>query len=218
MASKLAIEVGKNLRATYGLGGSRYTQTVDALTAWADIVAWKVQEVVPKLSYEGYWVSAGHAMDPRVKVKGPGVKFITMRTRVPRLPGWHFTSHSTLKNVAVAFGFSPKGFELPPNVHKLELPHQVDINHVLNEIRNIICNHLQSTLGVQVVLALEAAVAAADRSVAEEQVRKNLAKSDVGARKAAIRRLGVEMEAYDFTEDDVIEAWRDSQVRRVQES
>jgi len=28
----------------------------------------------------------------------------------------------------------------------------------------------------------------------------------------------VEMEAYDFTEDDVIEAWRDSQVQRVQES
>ena len=213
--AKLRIEVGKELRAKHGLGGSRYTAVVDAMCDWAEATEAKVRSAIPTLSYEGYWVASGHEMDPRARVKGPGIrKFIVQRTRVPGLPGMHFQAFSVLKDVACAV--SGKMPDVFPQEFVSSRP--TNFTQLGNEILNIVCHHMEPSLGPGIVLSLEASVAGADWSAAAEQIKKNKDASEASRKKAAMARLQEEMRRYDFTEDDVIEAWRDSQVRRVQES
>lgn len=218
--AKLRIEVGKELRAKHGFGGSRYTATVNAVCDWAEATEAKVRAAVPTLSYEGYWVASGYELDPRARVKGLGIrKFIVQRARVPGMPGWHFQAFPVLKNLACVFSGKIPDLDVTyPSSIRTSPGWVAAFKTLENEVLNIICLHLEPSLGLGIVLSLEASVAGADRTAAAEQVRKNKEIATVAVRKAAMARLQEEMRRYDFTEDDVLEAWRDSQVRRVQES
>jgi len=208
---KLAVEVGKMLRTDHGLGGSGNANAVTALTAWAEAVAIRVRDAVPKLSYEGYWVSSGHEPDPRARVKGPGIRrFIVQRTYLSGRPGHNFTAFSVLKDVACAVSGGLPAFRSASG--------RCDRKTVENEVMNAVCRHLDPSLGPGVVAALEASAAGADRTAAEAQVRKNLEASEALRKRAAMTRLAEEMRRYDFREEDVVEAFRTSEVRKVHES
>lgn len=214
---QMKTEVGKKLRANHGLAGSRGAAAVREAQAWADATYDLIAAALPSLSYDGYCVASGRSVNERVRVSGPGVKSFTVQMdgRLASPPVFGYMT--VLKEVGRALR-PVSSFPFQPTPARQDRAVTAVSTVAWNDVMNVVVASLVEPYGQAVFGSLNAAVRTADRRNAELQVRKNSDAILLRRRKAALLRLQEEMQRYDFLEEDVLEAWRISQIRKVQES
>ena len=172
-----------------------------------------ISTVLPKLEFEGYAVAVGHGIEDRARVKGPGVKMTLS-------PGWdHATSGKRLLASGLFnhlfFSKSKGAFEQKYGQNNPES----DENTYKKMAEEFVVAKLLAEYGPDMQAKLDSVKSDAQSlDKAQGQTIANRQRGEASSKKAALERLAFAMSQHNYTEEEVIEAWQISQVRRVMES
>ena len=184
----------------------------------------EAEVIIPKLQFQAYNSAAGHSIDLRSWIKGPGVKKTSILAQWDNVvQGKRLMAMAVCVTVCNAKWTSAPlkmTFDAPQGVYNDAKKADEDrLNNVrrtvVDTVRDELCNKHGSAIQ-KVLDALRPDPVSVQR--AQEGVEKNKKRSAGNSRKHALVRLADAMRSHDFTEDEVLEAWQMSQVERVMES
>lgn len=155
-----------------------------------------IRAAIPRLKLEPYAVASGHKVSIRMKCSAPGFKTESV--------GQRFDIDPDCILAALIPGLGPL------------LPGLVMVCH---DARTVLREELEKELGKRIKKAISDALSAGvDDLEAQRKVQANRERAERSKRQAALVRLAECMEGHDYSEEDVLEAWRMSQVKRIQSS
>ncbi len=177
----------------------------------ADAVYTVVSKIIPTLTFELYEVAVGHKTQPRVHVKGSGIR------KFNASPNYNNGSWDWRRAVlSHALYSKSKGFG--PDYNKSG-PDHVGENAARSFAYNFTLGKLLTNFGADVQRKIGALVPDTESSaLARSRVESNKKRSHDQRKLFALDRLAEAMRSYDFSEEDVLEAWQMAQVTKVMES
>ena len=182
----------------------RLTNEVDGVSAeeieCAERVYAQVELLIPKIKIERTAAAMGSRVHINMHIRGAGSAF--------KVYGHHDASivlMNIVRNVASSKKYTYLKGELKYNL--------------LTVILDVIESEIYRTHGTALqAMIVNTKTDAVSLKKAHDQVFKNRARFDDTKRTFAMGRLTDLMRGYEYSENDVLEAWRDSQVARVIES
>ena len=171
---------------------------LDQALALADKCIEDLREALPRVSLTAYWTTSGPRIVLRYKLRLPGLK----RPAVVSNPSKDPDAEDCVRCAWAAT--RDEDFSCG----------------VLYVMRAYAVDMAVAEFGSELRAKMDAAKPAVDptRDRAHRQLARNLQSAEAKRRQAAMKRLSHEMLSYEYTEQDVLEAWRMSQVERVNES
>jgi hypothetical protein len=184
----------------------------------------EAEATFPLLEFQAYNSAAGHSIDLRSWIKGPGVKKTSFTAQWDNVKqGKRLMAMAVVQTVVNAkwnSGPLKMTFLAANGTLGGKAKDQEDReNNIKRAVVDVVRDELCKKHGSAIQKTLDALKPDSDSlQKALEGVEKNKKRSAGASRKHALVRLADAMRSHDFTEEEVLEAWQMSQVERVMES
>ena len=170
----------------------------------------EVEKIIPTLKYEPYSVAIGNSIYTRTRASAPGIRKFTISEKWDsKTQSMHMTASDMLDTMISLK--TPKALQTSPG--------WTDGDNIKRLVTQDVLTHLTRKYEKTLQVMLDALRPDSDSLIrAQEQMHANKKRAHEMSRKHALVRLSDAMRGFDYSKDEVLEAWRMSQVERVMET